>query len=119
MNELKELGNAAAKDEKYEEAIVYYTHGIKIDPTNFTLYSNRSFAFLKIQQYYHALEDAKHTISLNQTWAKVCLSYLFAYYNSTTKLIIVDVNFRVILEKVKWNMPLIIMVMHISHIWRP
>lgn len=74
MNELKDLGNAAVKEEKYEEAVLHYTQGIKIDPTNYTLYSNRSYAFLKIQQYYHALEDAKYTITLNQTWAKVCLS---------------------------------------------
>lgn len=69
--ELKELGNAAVKEEKYEEAIIHYTHGIKLDPTNFTLHSNRSYAFLKLKQYYHALEDAKETITLNPSWAKV------------------------------------------------
>lgn len=68
---LKELGNTAVKNQKYEEAILYYTQAIKADPNNFTLYSNRSFAFLKVQQYYFAMQDAFETIRLNPAWPKV------------------------------------------------
>lgn len=74
LNELKELGNNAVKEEKCEAAVLYYTQAIKMDPSNFTLYSNRSYAFLKMQQYYLAMEDAKQTIHLNPSWAKVCKS---------------------------------------------
>lgn len=68
---LKDLGNAAVKNGKYEEAVLHYTHAIKLDSANYTLYSNRSFAFLKMQQFYFAMEDANETIRLNPTWAKV------------------------------------------------
>ncbi|KAK6643778.1 hypothetical protein RUM43_000041 [Polyplax serrata] len=74
MNEevtvVKEKGNSCLKDQKYEEAILHYSHAIKLDSQNHSLYSNRSLAFLKIQQYYLALEDAKETIRLKPDWAK-------------------------------------------------
>ncbi|XP_060526118.1 uncharacterized protein LOC132701882 [Cylas formicarius] len=67
---LKELGNNAVKESKFTEAILHYTHAIKLDPDNYTLYSNRSYAFLKEQQYYFALEDANVAIRLNPSWPK-------------------------------------------------
>nr|XP_018906525.1 PREDICTED: hsp70-Hsp90 organizing protein 3-like [Bemisia tabaci] len=69
-NNLKTLGNASIKEEKYAEAILHYSHAIKIDPNNYQLYSNRSLAFLKMQQYYSAMEDAEQTIVLKPDWAK-------------------------------------------------
>ncbi|KAJ8921464.1 hypothetical protein NQ315_003082 [Exocentrus adspersus] len=69
-DELKELGNTSVKNQRYEEAILHYTHAIKLDPSNYTLHSNRSFAFLKVHQYYFALEDANETIKLNPSWPK-------------------------------------------------
>lgn len=67
---LKELGNAAVKNNKYEESILHYTHAIKLEPSNYVLYSNRSFSFNKIGQYYFAMEDALSTIKLSPGWAK-------------------------------------------------
>lgn len=61
------------KNEKFEEAILHYTYAIKLDPTNYTLHSNRSYTFLKVQQYYLALEDANETITLNPSWPKVII----------------------------------------------
>lgn len=78
VENLKELGNTAARNQKYEEAVLHYTQAIKLEPTNYALYSNRSFAFLKIQQYYFAMEDANETIRLNPTWAKVCYSRILS-----------------------------------------
>jgi len=60
------------KEEKHIEAMIHYTHGIKLEPHNAYLYSNRSQAFLRMQQYYYALEDAKKTIELMPSWTKVC-----------------------------------------------
>lgn len=68
---LKNLGNESIKNQKFEEAILHYTYAIKLDPSNYTLYSNRSYAFFKVQQYYLALEDANETIKLNPAWPKV------------------------------------------------
>jgi len=59
------------KEEKYVEAMFHYTLGVKHDPHNAYLYSNRSLAFLRMEQYYLALEDAKTAIQLMPKWAKV------------------------------------------------
>ncbi|XP_050294219.1 uncharacterized protein LOC126734574 isoform X2 [Anthonomus grandis grandis] len=67
---LKEQGNQAVKENKYQEAVLHYTTAIKLDPKNHTLYSNRSFAHLKLKNYYLALSDANETISLNPNWPK-------------------------------------------------
>ncbi|XP_030756696.1 serine/threonine-protein phosphatase 5-like [Sitophilus oryzae] len=67
---LKELGNKAVKENKFQEAILHYTHAIKLEGENYTLYSNRSLAFLKIKQYYFAIDDARETINLNPAWPK-------------------------------------------------
>lgn len=71
VDELKELGNQAIKDQRYEESVLHYTQAIKLAPKNYAIYSNRSLAFLKLQQYYYAMEDANETIRLNPKWAKV------------------------------------------------
>ncbi|XP_023242274.1 hsp70-Hsp90 organizing protein 3-like [Centruroides sculpturatus] len=68
--ELKEKGNESLKKGNYAEAMIHYTHALKLDPSNYQLYSNRSLAFLKLQQYYYALEDAKQTIIYKPDWAK-------------------------------------------------
>ncbi|XP_022197896.1 small glutamine-rich tetratricopeptide repeat-containing protein 2 [Nilaparvata lugens] len=70
VDELKEQGNACVKAGKFEEAVVHYSHAIKLDTKNAALYSNRSFAFLRMSQFYHAMQDAKQTIQLRPDWVK-------------------------------------------------
>lgn len=67
---LKEKGNSCVREEKYEEAIFHYTHALKLDPNNYSIYSNRSLAFLRMQQYYFSMEDALQTIKVAPEWAK-------------------------------------------------
>jgi len=67
---LKDQGNEAVKNKNYHEAVLKYTQAIKIEPKNHVLYSNRSFAFLKVNQYSLAFEDAITTIQLEPNWAK-------------------------------------------------
>lgn len=69
-DDLKERGNECVKNKSYTEAILHYTHAIKMSPTDPILYSNRSLAFLKMKQLYYANEDAEKTISLKPDWAK-------------------------------------------------
>ncbi|XP_058066781.1 small glutamine-rich tetratricopeptide repeat-containing protein alpha-like [Anopheles bellator] len=69
-DELKEEGNRCVKAGNFTEAILHYTHAIKLSPSDAILYSNRSLAFCKLQQYYYANEDAEKAIVLNPTWAK-------------------------------------------------
>lgn len=55
--EFKEKGNACVKEKNYKEAIVHYSNGLRKNPADFFLYSNRSFAYLKLKQYYYALAE--------------------------------------------------------------
>ncbi|XP_074099771.1 serine/threonine-protein phosphatase 5-like [Cotesia typhae] len=70
VQKLKEDGNNCVRQQKYPEAMFHYTHAIKINPSNYSLYSNRSFVFLKMQQYHFAMEDAMMTIKLKPDWTK-------------------------------------------------
>lgn len=71
IEELKNKGNECVKDGKFIEAVLHYTHAIKMNPNNYVLYSNRSFAFLKLDQHYLSLQDANETVKLQPQWAKV------------------------------------------------
>lgn len=75
VTELREKGNECVRAGNYAEAVLHYSHAIKLDSTSPQLYSNRSLAFLKLQQYYYALEDANEAIQLDPTWAKVINLY--------------------------------------------
>ncbi|XP_076810661.1 uncharacterized protein LOC143453271 [Clavelina lepadiformis] len=66
----KAKANALMKSGKYLEAIMEYSEGIAMQPSNPVLYSNRSLAFLKVDQYFFALKDAETTIRLVPDWAK-------------------------------------------------
>lgn len=67
---LKDQGNALFKVGNYLKAAAVYTRAIKADPSNATLYSNRSAAFLNLMKLSKALADAETTIKLNPTWEK-------------------------------------------------
>jgi len=69
--ELKEQGNQAFKVGKFEEAIEFYTEGLKLAKTDqHVLYSNRSAAFAARNAFDKALEDAQKCIEVNPTWSK-------------------------------------------------
>lgn len=108
---VKERGNQAVKNQKYEEAILHYTQAIKMAPLNFTLYSNRSFAFSKVHQYYLAMEDANETIKLSPDWPKV---RLIVGLSDTRNVI-----FRGIFGKGRYNLQLGILRVLVNHTGRP
>ncbi|XP_059055559.1 uncharacterized protein LOC131849493 [Achroia grisella] len=70
VEDLRNKGNDCVKEGKFIEAVLHYTHAIKMDPNNYVLYSNRSFAFLKLDQHYLSLQDANETIRLQPQWTK-------------------------------------------------
>lgn len=67
---MKELGNQCVRNGNFTEAILHYTHAILLQPNDPILYSNRSLAFLKVKQLYHANVDAEKAIQLKPDWAK-------------------------------------------------
>ena len=74
--EAKEAGTEAWKNEDYAKAIVEWTTAISLaqassDPEFLKLlYSNRSAAYLKLDQNAFALSDAEQCIRLDPTWTK-------------------------------------------------
>lgn len=71
VEQLKRQGNSALQEGNMEEAIRLYSEAIRLDPDNHILYSNRSAAYAKLQEYKKALEDAEKTVKLKPDWAKV------------------------------------------------
>ncbi|KAG5328966.1 HSOP3 protein, partial [Acromyrmex heyeri] len=70
VENLKQQGNACVREKKYQKAMIHYSQAIKLDPKNYSLYSNRSFTFLMLEQYRDALNDALITIRLKPDWSK-------------------------------------------------
>lgn len=70
-NDHKERGNESIKTGQFSEAILHYSFAIKLNPNEATFYSNRSYAFFKLNQLYYANEDADKAIQLKPDWAKV------------------------------------------------
>ncbi|XP_070619524.1 tetratricopeptide repeat protein 28 isoform X2 [Erythrolamprus reginae] len=74
--------NRACHAGDYHRAILLYGEALGVDPRNCILYSNRSAAYTKIQQYDRALDDAVNARLLNPKWPKayfrqgVALQYL-------------------------------------------
>lgn len=62
---------AACQSGDFDTAVALYTEAIALDPQNHILYSNRSAAHVKLQQYQKALQDAIKARDLNPKWPKV------------------------------------------------
>ncbi len=54
----KEQGNDSFKAKNFSKAIGHYTEAIKEQPTDHTIFGNRSNAYINLQKYDKALEDA-------------------------------------------------------------
>lgn len=63
-------GNTAFKAGRIAEAIVYYTHAIALEDTNRVYYSNRSAAYLQLDDATLALKDAETCIELDPHFSK-------------------------------------------------
>ena len=69
-NDMKLKGNECLTKKDFEGAVEWYSKGIQIDPNNHILYSNRSAAYLSMNNFISALEDAEKCIALNPSWDK-------------------------------------------------
>ncbi|XP_064601686.1 uncharacterized protein LOC135467776 isoform X2 [Liolophura sinensis] len=63
-------GNEMAQLGHYSAAIDLFTEAIKLDPSDFRFFGNRSYCFDRIQQYDKALRDAEKAILLSPDWPK-------------------------------------------------
>lgn len=67
---LKEKGNKALAENNINDAIKYYSEAIELDPKNSVLFSNRSAAYAKNNQYELALNDANKAVEIKPDWSK-------------------------------------------------
>lgn len=69
-DQCKKNGNKFMSENMNQEAVEEYTMGISIDNMNHVLYSNRSAAHAKLENYAESLNDAEQVIKLRPDWAK-------------------------------------------------
>lgn len=66
----KELGNNEFKQKNFTKAIEHYTQAISENPSDHTIYSNRSASFHNLKNFDKALEDANKCVEINASWGK-------------------------------------------------
>lgn len=66
----KKRGNTAYAQKDYQEAVQWYTQALDLDPTEATLYSNRSACHVSLGQTEEALTDAVCCVALKPDWTK-------------------------------------------------
>ncbi|POG69071.1 hypothetical protein GLOIN_2v1436764, partial [Rhizophagus irregularis DAOM 181602=DAOM 197198] len=64
-DDFRRRGNDYFASNHYISAIDEYTEGIELESRNVTLLSNRAEAYLRLGQFYNALEDAKFALTLD------------------------------------------------------
>lgn len=70
IDQLKDQGNKALELGEYDSAIDFYSQAIALAPTNHILYSNRSTAYYKKENWKESLEDALKSTEILDTWTK-------------------------------------------------
>lgn len=68
--QLREKGNTNFARQRYVEAEEWYSAAIDLAPADHQLYSNRSAAYAKLEQWGKALSDARQATRLAPRWAK-------------------------------------------------
>ena len=67
---LKDEGNGFLKEGRFLEATKSYSDALEYQPTNAIILSNRAMAFIKLENYGLALQDADHAIESDPRYAK-------------------------------------------------
>lgn len=73
---LRAQGNAALKAGNIDKAVEFYSQGLKRNPDDHVLYSNRSAAYLRLHNFQAALADAEKCTELEPNWCKVLTAAL-------------------------------------------
>lgn len=61
---------------RFEDAIMFYGKAIDLNSSVAAYYGNRSFAYLKMESYGFALDDASKALELDRAYIKVCGTFL-------------------------------------------
>jgi stress-induced-phosphoprotein 1 len=66
----KDRGNSLFKIGDFEGAIKRYTTALEDNPSDHTIYGNRSASYHNLKHFEKALEDGEKCVQLNPSWAK-------------------------------------------------
>lgn len=66
----KSLGNEQFKLKNFEKAIEFYTQAILENPTDHTIFGNRSASYHNLKNFENALKDAEECIKIKDDWTK-------------------------------------------------
>ncbi|XP_059484840.1 serine/threonine-protein phosphatase 5 [Neocloeon triangulifer] len=66
----KEEANKCFKEQKFDEAVKFYTKAIELNPNVAVYYANRSFAYLRQESFGYALSDASKAILQDKSYVK-------------------------------------------------
>ena len=67
---LKDEGNTALKEGHFTEAIHHYSTALSHLPDNAIILSNRALAYIKVENYGLAIQDATHAIASDPSYPK-------------------------------------------------
>ncbi len=70
MSSEKDLGTKAFTAKDFNKAIEHFTNAISENPSDHTLYSNRSACYYNLNQFTKALEDGEKCIEVKNDWDK-------------------------------------------------
>ena len=70
FNKLKEKANEYYVENKYKEAVNIYIQLLEWEPENYMVLSNRSAAYIKLEKWNEALNDAVMSTKLKPDWGK-------------------------------------------------
>lgn len=70
MGQLRDTGNKAFKAGDWKKAIDFYSQAIAVDAKDVSLFSNRSAAYMKLEEYQKAVDDADRCIQMKADYHK-------------------------------------------------
>jgi stress-induced-phosphoprotein 1 len=69
--EHREVGNKLFKDGDFPNAIKEYDEGLRRDPKNVKIFSNRAYAYVKLMEFPTALKDVEQGLKIDSTFIKL------------------------------------------------
>ncbi|KAK9062275.1 hypothetical protein SSX86_019461 [Deinandra increscens subsp. villosa] len=81
--EAKSRADDAFRRKEYLMAVDAYTQAIDFDPSDATLFSNRSLCWIRLGQAERALTDAQACRELRPNWQKACLKFKAKSFSSS------------------------------------
>ena len=74
------MGRALSEDEKFTDAVKALNRAIVVDPTRATAFNARGFAYLRLRQLKHAIDDFTEAIRLNPQYSNAYHNRAVAWY---------------------------------------